>query len=193
VILAAGASQRMGRPKADLRYEGQTFLERALEALCAARLDPIVLVVDAQRAAVTTAPDSRHIIVNHEPARGQLSSLKLALRHLSAPPVTAAGVVVALVDHPLVAASTVGALVHAARAGDHSILLPSYRGRRGHPVVFMRAVWDELLDTPDDLGARAVVRRDAGRVGNVPVDDPGILVDIDTPADLAALITRDDD
>ena len=190
VILAAGASQRMGRPKAGLRFEGKTFFARVLEGLTAASLDPIVVVVGAHRAAVTRALGSPYIIVNHDPSRGQLSSLRLALGHLSAPGGTATGVVVALVDHPLVARSTVAALVQAVQAADQPILVPNYRGRRGHPVVFMRDVWDELLATPDRLGARAVVRRDPRRVCDVPVDDPGILVDVDTPADMEALVTR---
>lgn len=180
----------MGRPKAGLRFEGKTFFARVLEGLTAASLDPIVVVVGAHRAAVTRVLGSPSIIVNRDPSRGQLSSLTLALRHLSAPGGTATGAVVALVDHPLVAGSTIDALVQAAQAADQPILVPSYRGRRGHPVVFMRAVWDELLATPDRLGARAVVRRDPSRVRDVPVDDPGVLVDVDTPADLEALATR---
>jgi molybdenum cofactor cytidylyltransferase len=180
----------MGRPKAGLRFEGKTFFARVLEGLTAASLDPIVVVVGAHRAAVARGLGSPHIIVNRDPSRGQLSSLKLALRHLSAPGGGAAGVLVALVDHPLVARSTVAALVQAVQAADQPILVPTYRGRRGHPVVFMRDVWDELLATPDRLGARAVVRRDPRRVGDVPVNDPGILVDVDTPDDLAALARR---
>lgn len=190
VMLAAGASQRMGQPKAGLRFEGKTFFARVLEGLTAASLDPIVVVVGAHRAAVTPGLLSLYTIVNRDPSRGQLSSLKLALRYLSTPGGSATGVVVALVDHPLVAGSTVAALVQAAQAADQPIIVPSYRGRRGHPVVFMRDVWDELLATPDGLGARAVVRRDPRRVCDVPVDDPGILVDVDTPADMEALATR---
>jgi molybdenum cofactor cytidylyltransferase len=190
VILAAGASQRMGRPKAGLRFDGKTFFARVLEGLTAASLDPIVVVVGAHRAALTGALGSPDVIVNRDPARGQISSLRLALRHLSAPGGAASGAVIALVDHPLVAGSTVAALVRAAQAADQPILVPTYRGRRGHPVVFMRAVWDELLATPDERGARAVVRRDPGRVCEVPVDDAGILVDVDTPADMAALLAR---
>ena len=164
----------MGRPKAGLRFEGKTFFARVLEGLTAASLDPIVVVVGAHRAAVTRVLGSPSIIVNRDPSRGQLSSLTLALRHLSAPGGTATGAVVALVDHPLVAGSTIDALVQAAQAADQP----------------MRAVWDELLATPDRLGARAVVRRDPSRVRDVPVDDPGVLVDVDTPADLEALATR---
>jgi molybdenum cofactor cytidylyltransferase len=190
VILAAGASQRMGRPKAGLRFEGKTFFARVLEGLTAASLDPIVAVVGPRQPALVRALGSPTTLVNRDPSRGQLSSLKLALRYLSAPGHAVAGVVVALVDHPVVARSSVAALVQAAQAAEQPILVPTYRGRRGHPVVFMREVWDELLATPDHLGARAVVRRAPRRVCDISVDDPGILVDVDTPADLEALLSR---
>lgn len=190
VILAGGASRRMGRAKAGLRVGGQTFFVRVREGLAAASLAPIVVVVGAHRAAVTRARGGATVIVNRDPARGQLSSLKLALQHLSAAAPSASGAVVSLVDHPLVAGTTVAALVQAAQATDRPILVPIYKGRRGHPVIFMRDVWDELLATPGDVGARAVVRRDPRRVLDVPVDDAGILVDVDTPADLQELIAR---
>jgi CTP:molybdopterin cytidylyltransferase MocA len=189
-ILAAGASRRMGQPKAGLRFEDKTFFVHVLEGLTTAALDPIVVVVGAQGAALTGELASSDVIVNPDPARGQLSSLNLALRHLAATRGSVHGVVVALVDHPLVAHATVAALVRAAQTAAQPILVPTYGGRRGHPVVFMRDVWDELLATPDRLGARAVVRRDPGRVCDVPVDDAGILVDIDTPADMQALLAR---
>ena len=182
----------MGHPKAGLRFEGKTFFEHVLEGLTTAALDPIVVVVGAPGAAPTEGLASSDVIVNRDPARGQLSSLNLALRHLATTGGSVHGVVVALVDHPLVAHATVAALVRAAQTTAQPILVPSFGGRRGHPVIFMRDVWDELLATPDHLGARAVVRRDPRRVCDVPVDDAGILVDIDTPADMQALLAREE-
>jgi len=187
VILAAGASQRMGRPKAGLQHGGRTFFARVRDGLGAAALEPVVVVVGMHSDEVRRDPGGARVIVNPDPSRGQLSSLKLALRHLAAAGSGAVGVVVALVDHPIVAPETIAALVRSAHTGAQPILVPTYRGRRGHPVVFMRDMWTELLDTPDHLGARVVVRRDPSRVCEVAVDDPGILVDVDTPADLHAL------
>jgi molybdenum cofactor cytidylyltransferase len=76
-------------------------------------------------------------------------------------------------------------------ASGHAIVVPRYGGRRGHPVVFSSALFGEILATPDELGARHVVRQDASRVYELDVDDPGVLVDVDTPADLARLRGRE--
>jgi len=190
VVLAAGASRRMGTPKAGLRFGERTFLDHVIAALEAGGVGDVVVVAGEAVAAVRAAlPVGRTITIallrNHAPERGQLSSLKIALRHVRAAIPDAGAIVMALVDHPAVHAGTVAAL---AAAGDSAIAVPTYDGRRGHPVLFGRAVWQELLDTPDEVGARAVVRADAGRVRLVPVDDPGILVDVDTPEDFRRLL-----
>jgi molybdenum cofactor cytidylyltransferase len=200
VILAGGSSRRMGAPKAALLHHGQSFARRVLEALASAELEPIVIVAGEHREALTRAlpPQARvEIVTNPQPERGQLSSLKIALEHLRAHAPGASGAVVGLIDHPAVAPRTVATLACAARAAvvkqsegaasEPSILVPCNAGKRGHPVVFLRRVWDELLATPDEAGARQVVRRDPARVREVVVDDPGILLDVDTPQDLRAL------
>lgn len=71
-----------------------------------------------------------------------------------------------------------------------AVTLPVFSGRRGHPVIFSMAVFDELLAAPPDDGARAVVRADPGRVCEVSTDDPAVLEDIDTPGDYQALLAR---
>jgi len=191
IVLAGGASRRMGTAKAGLLLDGRTFLEHALAALADGGADALVVVTGAAPASVIAAlPAAREVAVvqNPAPERGQLSSLKVALEHVAAtwPEVTTA--VVELVDHPAVQPATVRALLDAARARPSCpIVVPVHRGERGHPVLFARGVWHELLATDDDLGARAVVRADPSRVALVDVDDPGILVDVDTPADLRRL------
>jgi molybdenum cofactor cytidylyltransferase len=192
VVLAAGASRRMGTPKAGLRFAGQTFLAHVITALENGGVGAIAVVAGEAIAAVQAAlPAGRAstLLRNPAPERGQLSSLKIALAHVRQAHPEAAAIVVALVDHPAVRASTVAALLAAAESDPTAaIVLPEHAARRGHPVLFGRTVWQELLDTSDDLGARAVVRADPGRVRVVPVDDPGILVDVDTPDDLQALL-----
>ncbi len=191
IVLAGGASRRMGTAKAGLLLDGRTFLEHALAALADGGADALVVVTGATPASVVAAlPAARDVAVVHNPApeRGQLSSLKVALEHVAAtwPETTTA--VVELVDHPTVQPATVRALLDAAATSPACpIVVPVYAGRRGHPVLFARAVWDELLATDDDLGARAVVRADPSRVLLLEVDDAGVLVDVDTPADLRRL------
>lgn len=190
VVLAGGASRRMGRPKAGLLLEGRTFLAHAIATQRAAGIATIVVVAGADRGAVEAAmPASASAVLldNPAPERGQLSSLKVALAHLLGDPAVTAALV-ALIDHPGVTAATLGRILAAARSAHHAaIVLPTHAGRRGHPVLFARAVWRELLATPDELGARAVVRSDPRRVLEVAVDDPGVLLDVDTPSDLQRL------
>jgi molybdenum cofactor cytidylyltransferase len=188
ILLAAGASRRMGMPKALLRYQGQTFLERGCAAFLTAGVDELVVVLgvcaEDLRSAVPTHPAIR-VVVNTRAFQGQLSSLMVGIGALS--PASEAAIV-NLVDHPLVTAETIQALIAAFRRTPTPILIASYRGRRGHPVLFSSGVYGELLAAPLDQGAKAVVRKDPTRVREIPLDDPGILADIDTPEDYARYI-----
>lgn len=190
ILLAAGASRRMGTPKALLHYQGQTFLERGCAAFLTAGVGELVVVLGARaeelRGAVPVHPAIR-VVVNTHAFQGQLSSLLVGIGALS--PASEAAVV-NLVDHPLVTAETIQALIAAFRLTPAPILIASYRGRRGHPVLFSHGVYGELLAAPLDQGAKAVVRKDPTRVWEIPLDDPGILADIDTPEDYARYIGR---
>lgn len=198
IVLAGGASRRMGVPKAGLLHEGRTFLACVLGALRAGGVGDAVVVSGSAHEAVLDALPAVHpasVLRNPQPERGQLSSLKVALAALRTRATPPAAAVVALVDHPAVRASTVARMLDAwsgRAAGDDArsapvILVPTHDGRRGHPVLFAADVWEELLATPDEVGARAVVHANPGRVREVVVDDPGVHIDVDTPADLLSL------
>jgi len=184
-VLAAGASTRMGAlgPKALLRTrEGETFLERAVARCTAVRADPILVVTGAH---ALSAPPPAQVVPNPDWPRGQLSSLQAALRVLPAREHDA--LLVVLVDHPLVSDATFHRLVHAlATTPGAALIRPVHEGRRGHPIVVARALFAELLAASPDGGARAVFVRHAAHVVDVPVDDPGVLADLDTPSDLPA-------
>jgi molybdenum cofactor cytidylyltransferase len=175
----------MGYPKPLLRVGAESFIARttALALGVASRL-VIVLGAHAERVRPAVARDSRITVVeNPNFNRGQLSSLKVALAEVMAGGADA--VVVHLADHPMVAPATFRALVDGYRDTAKPIVVARYRGRRGHPVIFDRAVFAELMAAPEDQGARVVVNADAARVVYVDVDDPGVVLDLDTPADLA--------
>ncbi len=185
VVLAGGSSTRMGRPKATLAWAETNFVGAVLGTLSEAGASPLVIVC-GEHAAETNGSLPPELAVtqlrNPEPGRGQLSSLQLALAALS----DVEGALVALVDHPAVRTDTVAGLLHAARPD--RIVLPRHQGRRGPPVFFGADIFAELLATAHELGARAVVRANPARVVELDVDDPGIHVDIDTPADLASAL-----
>jgi molybdenum cofactor cytidylyltransferase len=187
IILAAGRSRRMGYPKALLPVGQTTFVGRLVSVAREAGLAPVRIVVgDAATAVAVSYPLLAPLLVrNDAPDLGQLHSLRLGLRAVG-PECRAA--VVFPVDHPLVAVSTVAALVAAHRGGRGVIVLPVHSGRRGHPVLFGREVFGELGDGPLEGGARRIVRADPGRVVEIPVDDPGIITDIDTPEEYRAAV-----
>jgi molybdenum cofactor cytidylyltransferase len=185
ILLAAGESRRMGYPKPLLRVGAESFIARTT-ALALGVADRLVIVLGAHadRIRPAVAPDSRIIVVeNPNFNRGQLSSLKVGLAEAIAG--RADAVVVHLADHPLVAPATFRALLDDYRKTASPIVVARYNGRRGHPVLFDRTVFADLMAAPEDQGARVVVNADPARVRYVDVDDPGVVLDLDTPADLA--------
>jgi CTP:molybdopterin cytidylyltransferase MocA len=189
VILSGGASSRMGSPKALVSHHGRPFLEHLLSvtALPAIGVRRVVLGRDSEAITkgIALAPDE--IVINHEWEKGQLSSIHSALRSL--PPGTD-GMLLCPVDHPLVSATLVGALIKAFHSSRAPVVVPSYRGHRGHPVIFSAAVYEELLNAPLDQGARAVVRAHAGEVREVPTVEEGCVLNLNDPQALQKLNGR---
>ncbi len=171
----------MGLPKATLPYRNSTFLQATIAACEAAGLTPVVVVVNPDiRNALRGIELPRIVaVINQAPQSGQIGSLKIGLGLLLNRPVDAA--VVWPVDQPHVRIATVQQMLEAYRESRAAIVIPTYQGKRGHPVLFARAVFDELLAAPAELGARAVVRANRSRVFEVPVADAAILEDVDTP------------
>lgn len=187
VILAAGGSTRMGRPKALLPIgpAGETFLSRIARTLRAAGLDDVVVVAGPDAAPIGALldrdlPDVR-LLVNARPDAGQLSSLHVALAALGRPGVRA--LLVTLVDHPLVLTPTVAALLAAYGRTGAGIVRPARAGRHGHPVIFDRRMFDALRRADPAAGARTVVHGHRQWVLDVEVDEDGPFLDIDTPED----------
>lgn len=178
----------MGSPKALLPdREGVPFVVRIARAFHAAGVGRIVIVTGSQHdriaQVIEAASAAVELIRNPQPRRGQLSSLWTGLS-VSA---DAEGVLVTLVDVPLIAVSTIRAVTQRWTETRAPIVRPIHGGRRGHPVLFDRAVFDELRAAPLDEGARAVVRAHWDESIDVPVDDPGCLIDVDTPEEYRAL------
>jgi molybdenum cofactor cytidylyltransferase len=186
-ILAAGKSTRMGRPKALLRIGGRTFLQTILDTCRAVGLEGL-LVLDPEPPYILSANDLSgvSVITNDEMDAGPIGSIRSAIRQVG-PEVE--GLLVWPVDFPLVTLKTVQGVV--AGIGEATpIVTPAYEGRRGHPVLFGRNVFQELLVAPDPEGARSVVRSDPRRVGVVPVADEWVVTGVNTPADYEAMIAK---
>ena len=185
IILAAGASSRMGRPKALLPIDSDTFVTRVARALAGAGASPLVVVagdeVEAVRVAIDAAALPVAVVQNPHRERGQLSSILVGLDEVDNPDVHA--VLIGLVDCPLVSVETIERIIAAFRATDAPIVRPAMGGRHGHPALFSRDVFDELRRTDPDVGAKAVVRAHASAAVDVEVSDAGAFLDIDTPDD----------
>ncbi|MDQ3812754.1 MAG: nucleotidyltransferase family protein [Armatimonadota bacterium] len=182
IVLAAGLSQRMGRLKPLLPFDGKPMLARVLDNLLAAAPIASIIVVTGH-----AAPEIRHALDGYPvefahnagyATGGMVSSVQTGVRAL--PEGTAAFLLV-LGDQPVVQSATLQALLAAWRETDAPIVLPVHSGRRGHPVVFARRCAGEILDLPADATLRSVVARHAAL--EVVVDDAAVLDDVDTPED----------
>lgn len=182
IVLAAGKGERMGRPKAHVPFGGGTFLSTAIDALAKAGFSPVVVVhAPGDEAAVSLAREKGATAVeNPKPERGMLSSIRHGLTRTG----DATHAAILPVDHPGIADKTFQALLVHVRNAPDKIVVPSHAGRRGHPGVFPRALFPELLGAPDDVGAVSVLRAKPERVVHVVVDDPACVHDKDTPEDL---------
>ncbi|HEU0016069.1 MAG TPA: nucleotidyltransferase family protein [Longimicrobium sp.] len=184
IVLAAGRSRRMGQPKAFLRAAHGTFLETAVRALREGGCGDVVVVAgpETDPAAARIAAEARRlgarVAVNPEPGSEQVDSLRCGLRALRG---DAEAAVVAPVDVPDASPGLVRALVDAFGRTGAPVAAPARGGRHGHPVLFSRAVFAELLDGDLPDGARGVVHAHAAELAEVPVD--ALPADVDTPDD----------
>jgi len=188
VILAAGKSERMGRPKPLLPFgKGSTFLAHLYRLVKESSLGTVrvVLGAGARQILAEVALPPAEVVINPHYEKGMLSSIQAALRSLEE--VKPDAVMVFPVDHPNISLSLIERLSAEFNSSAKEIILPTFKGRRGHPVLFGKALFGELLSAPLDVGARHVVRNNPEKILEVPTDEPGILQDIDTPDDYRQL------
>jgi len=188
VVLAAGASTRLGQPKQLAPIGGRPALAYTLDALRASSVDRIVLVLGHNADAIAAALDLTDITVvrNDAYAEGQSTSVVAGVKSLG-DDVDAALMVVG--DQPLLAPTVVDAIVRAYEQTGGPFIVPVYAGEWGNPVLLARATWPLLDNLKGDTGARPILRKHMDMVLEVPV--PGSLLDdIDTPDDYARIRAR---
>jgi molybdenum cofactor cytidylyltransferase len=181
VILSAGASSRMGRPKALLPYRESTFLEHLIQVTRHSRIGVTRVVLGAGAGEIRTIAklDPSMVVLNSNWEQGQLSSICEGIRSLAG--IETEGIILCPIDHPLVSSRLVGELIGQFYANSKSIVLPTFNGRRGHPVIFSNTLYGELLAAPADKGARAVVWAHSAEVLEVPTEEEGVVLNINNP------------
>jgi molybdenum cofactor cytidylyltransferase len=183
IVLAAGESTRMGRPKALLDFDGRACLDLVLDAVRSAGRPIVVLGPNHEEIRRRVDLGAVDIVLNLDVDSGQTSSLQAALRRL---PAGSAAFLMTPVDVPLVRISEVDALLQAWKTGTGrgmSLYVPSHAMKRGHPILCSRELADEFLALPPGASARDVLHRRPDRIAYVEVPDAYVLMDMDTPED----------
>lgn len=181
VVLAAGSGSRLGGPKLRIVVDGQSFLAHTVEVLASAGVGPICCVVAAE-----DAPWARQevvdaaVCVNPDPARGMLSSVVAGLAFVQGE----AGALIAPVDHPYVRVSTIKSLLKTFAGFPDHIIKPVYRGRTGHPVILPKTIFHAVLEASGMTTLREVLAQAGVQARYVDVDDEGVVVNVNTPADI---------
>jgi molybdenum cofactor cytidylyltransferase len=179
----------MGTPKALLKFQNETFLDRMIR-LFSSVVAPVIVVLGHQsnqiRAGIERSADAI-ITVNPDPERGMLSSLHCGLEAL---PAETDAVMFTPVDHPNLQPATLRRLVAQFQAERAPVIVPTYEGRHGHPVCIARALANELLALPPSAMASDVIHKYASRTSYIEVNDPAVTTDVDDPEAYAGLLAQ---
>jgi len=189
LILAGGASRRMGTPKALLRYQNEAFLDRLIRIFSAVA-SPIIVVLGHQSEQIRSGIDraaAATFALNPDPERGMLSSLQCGLAAL---PGETEAVMFTPVDHPNLQAATLEKLAARFETGRAPVTVPTYAGEHGHPVCIARELAVELLALPPTAMASDVVHKYVKQTSYIEVDDPGVITDVDDPQAYAGLLAQ---
>lgn len=187
IVLAAGASKRMGTHKLLLPFRGKSVIRHIADTLAASRLDDVCVVVGhaAERVRRELPADTVRCVVNSEYRQGMLSSVRCGLRAL---PTECNSVMVALGDQPGITTALVNELIDAFEKSSRALLVPTFEGRRGHPLVFSTSLCAEVFTSHDDVGLKGLLSAHPREVAEVAVEAPAVLEDLDTPQDYARAI-----
>jgi molybdenum cofactor cytidylyltransferase len=182
-ILAAGESRRMGQPKALLSYRGKTFAEHLVSATRHERVGLTRIVLGAQAGEIRSRLplDATWILENPNWQQGQLSSIQAVIRSLAG---ETEGLILCPVDHPLISRFLVAQLIQEFDSTEKQIVLPTYKGKRGHPAIFRVSLYGELLAASPEVGAREVVWAHPKDVTEVETDEEAVVLNLNDPETL---------
>lgn len=190
ILLAAGESQRMGRPKQLLPFGSSTILGKTIDNLLSSRADEVIVVLGTRAGAMKQVIAGRQVkvVVNPDYRKGMSASLIAGLERVDS---KAQWVMVALADQPLIDKDTYNRLIEEALGCDMGIILPTYRSKRGNPVIFSIKYKDELLGLEGDVGGREILRKHPDDILEVAVGSEGVTIDINNLDDYYSCLNLD--
>ncbi len=189
IVLAAGASRRMGTQKLLLPFAGQTVIGHIVDQVAASPIHRIIAVAQAQDGAVANALLHKRVTLVENPADDSemLHSIRIGLRACS-DGVQAA--IIVLGDQPAIRSDVIKKLAAAYQPAHAEIVLPLFRGQRGHPLLVGVRHFSEILKRHDGIGLRGFLAAHAGEILELAVDDDGVTADMDYPADYQRELAR---
>jgi molybdenum cofactor cytidylyltransferase len=192
VVLAAGRASRMGSNKLLAVLDGKPLVRHAVEAALGSRAEPVVVVTGNQADEVRAALAGLDVVFVHNPdyAAGMSTSLRAGVAAVAVDPAIG-GALVCLGDMPRVRAAHLDAIIDGVRDDHVLVVVPTFERKRGNPVLLTRALFDEVAALEGDVGARALIERHTASVRWLALEEPGILVDVDTPGALEAVRSKD--
>lgn len=179
ILMAAGQSKRMGKPKLLMPFGRSTIIEQAVDNLLGSAADEVIVVLGDRAGAARRLIADRPVklVINPDYEQGMSTSIVAGLNLVDR---RTSAVMLALGDQPLIDSQTINRLIAGFRSHDKGIAVPTYRGDRGHPVIFNMKYKEPLLALKGDVGARQIIKENPGDILEVAVDCEGIKIDIDT-------------
>lgn len=189
ILLGAGESKRMGRDKLSLPWGKETVFEHCLRVLLRSNITELVVVLSPQNKIVKNLLQVERvkIVVNPYPERGMSTSIQKGIQAVGP---KSQGILIALGDQPLLKTRTINAMIHTFSPGEREIILPSYHGRRGNPVLFDRWYRKELLSLKGDVGGRSILEKYPENLRVFRTKSRGVLLDIDTRRDYKKVLKK---
>ena len=179
IVLAAGQSKRMGKLKPLLRFNDTTFLEHIISVLKFSDVDRITVVLGAEADTIRKSVDlsGTNIVINKDYQRGQLSSLIAGIEQT---PQETEAILVCLADNPFITEEVVRKIIGKFKETNNPVIVPVFDKKRGHPALFSRSLFNELLNAPEEQGARYVLYSNEDKILELEVSERGILIGINT-------------
>jgi molybdenum cofactor cytidylyltransferase len=183
IVLAAGQATRFGQCKQLMLLGGKTLLQHVLDTVNASKVDEVLVVLGAHAEEIQSKLhfSRERVIINPDFSLGMSTSLQAGLRALSP---SAGAAMIVLADQPFLASATLDHLIDEYQRNRLSVVIPTYQGARGNPVLVDRSLFAEMMQIRGDIGCRAIFDRHPEAISTVEVKDRGVVTDIDTMEDL---------